>query len=227
MNRDFRLVYDYNFKFSLLLCTILNYYRKRYATNQLNSKILVLGSSKKELIKLYDRLFINIRYFNKRDLSILKQFMRTRDKFENELYNKIIMKGVDSEELLNGIEKEYANEDKAIFIDPKQNNLKDIPIECNIIFMEFDKAKYLKDKHLIKEIFVVEQIESNTPICRLLCNVVEDFIKETTKSKKVLQSNNINEDELSKLSIFINSESSGIDIWDTILDDLKDDFVDE
>lgn len=224
MNRDFRLVYDYNFKFNLLLCTILNFYRKHYATNQLNSKILILGSSKKELIKLYDRIFFFIRSFIKRDLSILKQFMRTQDKFENELYNKIIMKCVDSEELLNGIEKEYS-EDKAIFISPR--HLKDIPIECNIIFMEFDKAKYLKDKHLIKEIFVAEQIESDTPICRSLCNVIEDFIKATTKSKKVLQSNNINEDELSKLSIFINSESSGLDIWDKILDDLKDEFVDE
>lgn len=218
MNRDFTINYSYNFKYRLLVCTMLNYYRKHYATNQFNGKILILASDRRELMSLYDYMFSVIRHFTKEDISTLKLFMKSNDKLEKELYNKIVTKAIDFQELLNGIKKEYT-EEKSTFIEPKRNTLVSTPLESSIIFMEYDKARYIKEKHQVKEILIGDRVELDSSICKSVISALENFIKVTT--------NNINEGELSKLNIFIESESSGLDIWDQILDDLRDETVDE
>ena len=223
MNDDFNFIYDYNFKYMLLICTLKNYYRKHYATNKFNSKIVMLGSNKRELMTLHDQVLEVINQFTVEDIISLRMFSH-RNKDLKCLFDKIVMKGIDYQEILNGIKKEYKA--KPVFLEPKSYSLMSIPMESNLIFIEFDRAKCLKEKYLVKEIFSSEQIELDTSKCSQLCSAVETYIKESTQNKNVLSSNNVLEPEFSKLSVFINSEN-GMDIWDRITDELKYDFVDE
>ena len=133
MNTDFNLIYDYNFKYRLLICTMQNYYRKHYAANQFNAKILILGPNKRELMTLYDYIIEVIRHFTKEDIITLKMFIH-RDKELKKLFDRLIMKGIDFQELLNGIKKEYV-ESKTVFLAPKTHSLTSIPIESSLIFM--------------------------------------------------------------------------------------------
>ena len=71
---EFKVYSRLSYKYRLLYCLILNYYRGYYADNKLKSKVLVLCTTKKELTeslteaieKLSDkeRTVISLYYFN-------------------------------------------------------------------------------------------------------------------------------------------------------------------
>ena len=86
---DFRIYDRFSYKYRLLYCLMLNYYRNFYADNKFKGKVLVIGTCRKEWIKNYDKLYCTIQKYRKEDILTLKKFICFYDKQLKLLFDKL------------------------------------------------------------------------------------------------------------------------------------------
>ena len=133
---DFRIYDRFSYKYRLLYCLMLNYYRNYYADNKFKGKVLVIGTNRKELIKNYERLYTTIEKYRKEDIITLRKFRCFYDKQLTLLFEKLDDKNIKYETIINDIKEEYIPS-KSIYKKLKfgYDNSR-FPQEKNVIFME-------------------------------------------------------------------------------------------
>lgn len=215
---DFRIYDRFSYKYRLLYCLMLNYYRNFYADNKFKGKVLVIGTCRKELIKNYDKVYYIIQKYKKEDIITLKKFICFYDNQLKLLFDKLDDKNIDYEQFINNIKKEYISS-KSIYRKLKfgYDNSK-LPQDKNIIFMELNDTDKIQEKHLIRDIFIPESFsledkENNNT--NELCRVLKLFVLSIRKTKEILIKNNANKTDFLSLSIFLNTPD-GLDIEDEI-----------
>lgn len=215
----------FTYKFNVLYILMLNYYRTLYSVNKSsNGKILILCDNRKELIKNYEKIYTIIRKLKSKDIHTLKNFICFYDKQLQQLFSIFDDKGISYSKIISNIKQLYT-EEKAIYINPKRNTPINVPRDKNLIFTEFSNAVHIYDKHLVKEIFVAQDINSETS--NSLCTLLTSFAKDIIKEKDILSFNGSTSREFTNLSIFINSEQViDIDIADEVISNLKEDYID-
>lgn len=225
---DFKIFDRFSYKYRLLYCLLLNYYRSYYANNKFKSKILVIGTCRRELIDNYDKLYSTIRRFNVADVLTLKRFINYTDLQLKSLFDDIDNKGIKYSTLINDIKGEYIPT-KSLYRKCKYgNDSKEIPSNVNIVFMELNDADRYYTKHLIRDIFIPEYFTLNADdkdSAYKLCYVLRLFVKEITKVKETLNTNNARPTDYLSLSIFLNSDS-GLSFEDEIIDQIRQGYED-
>lgn len=202
-------IYDrWNYKYRLLYCLMLNYYRNHYADNKFKGKVLVLCTSKKRLMDEYDKLYSTIRCFTVEDVKTLYGFIGRHDKELKQLFEDLEEHNVYFDYLIQGIKKEYISE-RATYKECIYGDVEHFPSGKNITFINFEDVDLIYDKHLVREMFIPEHFnmrrhpDSN---CNELCNILTKYTREITKAKAILKSNNAQETEYLSLNVFINGE---------------------
>lgn len=220
---DFKIYDRFSYKYRLLYCLMLNYYRNYYADNKFKGKVLVIGTCRKELIKNYDKLYTIIQKYRKEDILTLKKFICFYDKQLKLLFDKLDDKNIDYGQFINNIKKEYTT-NKSIYMKLKYgcDNSK-FPQDKNIIFMELDDTDRIFEKHLIRDIFIPEDFsledkESND--VNKLCRIIKIFALSIRKTKEILLRNNAKETEFLSLSIYLNT-TDGLNIEDEVYAQLR------
>lgn len=215
------------YKFNVLYMLMLNYCRTLYSDNKSSNgtKILILCENRRDLIKNYEKIYTIIRKFKPKDIYTLKKFICFYDKQLQQLLSKFDDKGISYSEIIRNIKQLYT-EDKSIYINPRRNISINIPRDKNLVFTEFSNAGRIYDKHLVKQIFIAQKINSETS--NILCTLLTPFVKDIIKEKDILSFNGSTSREFTNLSIFINSEQViDIDIADELISNLKEDYIDE
>lgn len=220
---DFRIYDRFSYKYRLLYCLMLNYYRNFYADNKFKGKVLVIGTCRKELIKNYDKLYSTILKYKKEDIITLKKFICFYDNQLKLLFDKLDDKSIDYEQLINNIKKEYTP-NKSIYRKLKFgcDNSK-FPLDKNIIFMELNDTDRIFEKHLIRDIFIPESfsLEDDTGNdTDALCRIIKLFVLSIRKTKEILLRNNASETEFLSLSVFLNT-TNGLNIEDEVISQIK------
>lgn len=211
------------YKFNVLYILMLNFYRTLYSDNK-SSKILILCENRRKLIKNYEKIYTIIRELKPKDILTLKKFICFYDKQLQQLFSIFDDKGISYSKIIRDIKQLYT-EEKAIYINPKRNTSINVPRDKSLIFTEFSNAGHIYDKHLVKEIFVAQEITSETS--NILCTLLTPFVKDIIKEKDILSFNGSTSREFTNLSIFINSEQViDIDIADEVISNLKEDYID-
>ena len=218
---NFNIYSAMNWKYRLLYCLMLNYYKKYYTKNRFNGRILVVCTTQKELMTNYESIYSYVKRFREEDIKTLNKFIPRNDNQLKELYDKVESRCTCLSDLLDGIKKEYVSA-RGAFVEPRRHSITNIPKNSNILFLRLDDAENLNEKFLIREIFVPEKFEldSDCPV-DLLCSVIGKYVKEVIKTMKVLSANNVSEIEFPSLSIFMNSDN-GLDIADRVNDYLRE-----
>ena len=226
---DFRIYDRFSYKYRLLYCLILNYYRNYYADNKFKGKVLVIGTCRKELIREYDKLYYTIQKIRKEDITTLKKFICFYDKQLKLLFERLDNKGICFEQIIKSIKKEYIP-DKSIY---KKSRLgydyAKLPVDKNIIFMELGDADRISEKYLIRDMFVPEPFSlqnNDNNNANDLCRIIRLYVKDIWNSKEILSRNNANETEFLSLSVFMNS-SDGLDMEDEVYNQLRIPELDE
>ena len=106
---EFKVYSRLSYKYRLLYCLILNYYRGYYADNKLKSKVLVLCTTKKELTENYDLLYSTIKDFKTEDIITLRKFITFYDKQLKQLFENIDDKGIRYGTIIKDIKQEYTS----------------------------------------------------------------------------------------------------------------------
>lgn len=219
-------VYDrFSYKYRLLYCLMLNYYRNRYADNKFKGKIMVVGSCKKELIRSYDEFYSTLKNFTQEDIKILRRFISSYDEQLKMLFSKIHEKHISYKSIINDIKEEYTVNQSMYYQFSYRENTKKVPNDINVIFIEMSEIGRLLDKHVFREIFIPEYYslsDKNANNGSTLCYAMKSLVKEIYKTKEVLNSNNAQETDFLSLSIYLNSYD-GLDIEDEIITLVKDD----
>ena len=224
LKADFDIFYRLSYKYRLLYCLMINYYRNYYSDNKFTGKILVLCTNRKETMHCYEKMYSTVRSFKEKDIFTLKKFLTFYDVQLKELYDVLDRKHIGYKKIINDIKAEYTP-NKSAYINSKRNSLINILSDKNVLFMEFSNSKNIYEKHLIKEIFIPERYEldyDKYPVGEM-CSTIEIYIREVKKVKEVLNSTATPEPEFINLNVFLNT-SDGLDICDAILADLKDDY---
>lgn len=211
--------YDrFDYKYSLLYCLMLNYYRNNYADNKFNGKVLVICSCKKELINNYDKIYSTIQKFKPRDIDTLRKFISKYDEQLKVLFNNLDNKNIGYKKIINDLRNEYIPTKSKYIQYWNMNSSNKLPQDKNIIFMEEHDAQNIYDKYLVRDIFIPEYYSMNDPTAQSgssLSYLLGYFVKEIMKTKSILKLNNADEQEFLSLSVFINSDNS-LDIEDEI-----------
>ena len=220
---DFRIYDRWSYKYRLLYCLMINYYRNHYADNKFKGKILVIGTCRKELIKNYDKLYYTIKKYRKEDILTLKKFICFYDNQLQLLFEKIDDKDISYEKVINDIKNEYIDS-KSIYRKLKYNrdNTK-LPQDKNIIFIELNDVDNILEKHLIRDMFIPENFsleDNNNNNANELCRIIRLYVNNIRKTKEILARNNAAQTEFLSLSVFLNS-SDGLDMEDEVYNQLR------
>lgn len=211
--------YDrFNYKYRLLYCLMLNYYRNNYADNKFKGKILVICSCKKELIKNYDKIYFTIKRFKSQDIETLKKFISEYDFQLKKLFDKLDNKNISYEKIIRDLKKEYIQSKSTYKQYWGKESYNVLPEDKNIIFMEQCSVENIYNKYLVRDIFIPEYYsmdDSKAQSSRSLCYPIECFVRDIMKTKDILKINNADEPEFLSLSVFIDSDNS-LDIEDEI-----------
>lgn len=225
---EFKVYSRLSYKYRLLYCLILNYYRGHYADNKLKSKVLVLCTTKKELTESYDLLYSTIKEFKTEDIITLRKFITFYDKQLKQLFENIDDKGIRYGTIIKDIKQEYTS-NKSVYKKYKYNGDSDkISKDINVVFMQLNDADAIPNRHLIRDIFIPQHISLNNDIgsdCNELCRVIRIYVKELMKTKSILKSNNATETDFLSLNIFLDSNDD-VAIEDEVLNNLNCDFDD-
>ncbi len=200
----------WNYKYRLLYCLILNYYRNHYADNKFKGKVLVLCTSKKRLTDEYDKLYSTIRCFTVEDVKTLNKFIGHHDKELKKLFENLEEHSIYFDSLIKGIKEEYTPE-RATYKECIYGDVEHFEGGKNIIFINFEDVSLIYDKHLVREMFIPEHFsirKNSNSNCNELCRILTKYTREITKTKDILKSNNASETEYLSLNVFINSEDS-------------------
>ncbi len=215
-------IYDrWNYKYRLLYCLMLNYYRNHYADNKFKGKILVLCTSKKRLIDEYDKLYSTIRCFRVEDIKAINSFIGRYDKELKQLFENLEEHNVYFDSLIQGIKEEYTPE-RATYKECVYGEVEHFTNGKNITFINLEDADLIYDKHLVREMFIPEHFnmhKHSSGSCSELCSILTKYTRAIAKTKEVLKSNNALETEYLSLNVFINSED-GMAFVDEVADQL-------
>lgn len=225
---EFKIYSRLSYKYRLLYCLMLNYYRGYYADNKLKSKVLVLCTTKKELTESYDLLYSTIKEFKAEDIITLRKFITFYDKQLKQLFENIDDKGIKYGTIIKDIKQEYTP-NKSVYKKYKYNgDSEKIPKDINVVFMQLNDADAISNRHLIRDIFIPQHISLNNDIdsnCNELCRVIRIYVKELMKTKSILKNNNATETDFLSLNIFLDSNDD-VAIEDEVLNNLNCHFED-
>lgn len=225
---EFKIYSRLSYKYRLLYCLMLNYYRGYYADNKLKSKVLVLCTTMKELTQSYDMLYSTVQAFTTEDIITLKKFTSIYDKQLKQLFEKIDNNNIKYGTIIKDIKREYIPS-KSIYMKCRySNNSEEISSYINIIFMQLSDANIIPNRYLIRDIFIPQHIPLNNDIgsaCKELCHVLLTYVKEIKRIKNILKSNNATETEFLSLNVFLDSDDA-LDIEDEVLSNLNCNFDD-
>lgn len=217
MKNFLEIYYKWNYKYRLLYCLMLNYYRNHYANSKFQGKILVICSNKNELTEAYDQLYSTISSFTADDIEALKKFVDRNDEGLKQLFECLGKQNVYFDTIIEEIKREFVPK-RALYKQCVYGDKETFTNEQNIVFMEFKDVNQLYEKHLVRELFVPEYFnvrKQNNSACNDLCNILTKYSREIIKTKNVLKSNNAIETEFLSLNVFVNSDD-GLEFKDEV-----------
>lgn len=207
---DYKIYYRYSYKYRLLYCLMINYYRSYYANIKFKSNVLVLGTCKKELMKSYDEIYTTISNFTVYDIITLKKFISFYDNQLKDLFENLENKNISYGRIISDIKKAYVP-NKGTYLQCKYSeSYKKLPKDKSIVFMELKDSEQVNKKYLIRDIYIPEYFsidDKNANDAESLCYTLRLYVKEFIKSKDILKENNISETDFMTLSIFLNSDN--------------------
>ena len=215
---NFYLIYDFSFKYRLLYCLMLNYYRKYYADNKFNGEMIVVSSNKNKLTFYYDKIYSTINEFTANDIQNLKKFTNSHDEQLCLLFNYIENKQISYNKIIQDLKLEYI-ENKGIFkyydLNSSKFKLTD-DNDNNIIFMEMANFEKYEDNQAVREIFIPEYFSVKNDKIKQFMEEIYLYIKNINICKDILKDNNAKEPEFLSLNVFIESDN-GLEIEDEII----------
>lgn len=201
-----KFYYGLDYKYTILVLLLNNYYLSNYSKNKFNSKILVVGDSEKNLMSEYERFFKVIDSLCIEDINTLIKFQSPKNKKVSYLFNKFKDNQISNEKIIDDLKRLYTR-DSSMYFDDFRVEYKNTKDEKNIIFIQLDDIEDLYDSYMVRDLYIsyfisdseIKLGKHNFLVGRI--SLLVRVLRKTGQITKRLLNNNLLEDKDFKLNI--------------------------